>query len=441
MRIKKIYVENFKSFKKLAIENLLDVNMIYGYNNSGKSNLFKFLQLVFSSPEYSSQKPISETNEESSYESRRQSFFWDKEILNQPFIFRRESTSTFDVSFSITIELDLEFLQQNLAGYQKLKTEYFKTKSQAETVELIYEGAIERRGNYQAHQKITKVVLNNKSLFSLSKDGASKYFEGRNSSLNYRDFEALMFLFSDCILFLDNDRYFINESEASSEDSLSAKNFKNKMFSLSLTFIKENDYRALNNFLRSFLINSADAVFNNNEKSSPFKNFQFEFIRVGKEIEVILANDFGKFPLSSFGTGIQQIIFILTKIFLDNKKIILIEEIELNLSPKYQIELISFIYNKLIQKKTHQLFYTTHSPLLCYRSQFRTLQSRIDVNGISTIEPTTPNKEDAQKFVEAVKLLEHYHPPVVKKQVVKKSVIAASIKKSQARKASNGRRV
>lgn len=115
----------------------------------------------------------------------------------------------------------------------------------------------------------------------------------------------------------------------------------------------------------------------------------------------------------------------------------MIEEIELNLSPKYQKELIDFIYLKLIKGKRviDQLFYSTHSPLMCYKTGFRTLQSRIDADGVSTIEPITPKKADIAKFVEVIKLLEHYHPPVVKKVPIKKAAINASIKRSNARKA------
>lgn len=151
----------------------------------------------------------------------------------------------------------------------------------------------------------------------------------------------------------------------------------------------------------------------------------------------MLSNDFGKLPVTSFGTGIQQIIFILSKIFLSKKKIVLIEEIELNLSPKYQLELINFIFNNLIKKGIlDQLFYTTHSPLMCYRTEFRTLQSRIDVSGISTIEAITPKARDAALFRKAMSLLEHYHPPVKKAQTkkatpLKKTSTKATVKKGR----------
>ena len=410
MKIKKIEIENFKSLKKVSIDSLLEVNMIYGYNNSGKSNLLKFLELVFWAPERTVSIPIEISGPKTTETQTRKESFWKKTILDHPFIFRKEGDKYFDISFSITIELDKTFLSKNLNSFDKFDKEFFKGTS--ETINLVYKGTIERTGNYQAQQNTQQILLNGKEIFSQEENGAEKTF-ANSKTLNYNDFESLMSLFNDCIILLDNDRYFTNEKEQNDDDNISPKNFKNKMFSLSLAYLKDSEYKSLNSFLKSFKITSDDAVFNNNEMSSPFHDFQFEFIRVGTEIEIILTNQFGKFPLSSFGTGVQQIIFILTKIFLANKKIVLIEEIELNLSPKYQLEIIDFIFKKLITAKViDQLFYTTHSPLMSYRSEFRSLQARIDVKGVSSIQQINPVPADVAKFKAAMKLLEHYHPNV-----------------------------
>ncbi|MHA1235766.1 MAG: AAA family ATPase [Promethearchaeota archaeon] len=45
MQIKKLSVMNFKSFKELNF-NFKKINIILGPNNSGKSNLFRFLLLL-----------------------------------------------------------------------------------------------------------------------------------------------------------------------------------------------------------------------------------------------------------------------------------------------------------------------------------------------------------------------------------------------------------
>lgn len=431
MKIQSIKVENYKSFKDLELENLLPVNMVFGYNNSGKSNLFKFLELIFNAPEIS-EVIHSERGQESLKVKQN---FWDKIIVNQPFIFRRDGSNKHDITFSIVFELDKAEIKNIVSSYENLSTEYLNPSKEIFLIEI--EGNIKPLGDYNAQQKLKKVKLEGKVIYDIESD---LKFEG-SESLNHNDFESLMTVFNNCVLLLDNDRYFIDENESSKNTLIDAKNFKNGIFNMSLSLLKADDLKGLEEFLKTFQIRSRDVVFSQNEKSSPFQNLKFEFTRLGSDkIEVMLTNSFGSFPLSSFGTGVQQIIYILSRIFLgQTTKIVLIEEIELNLSPKYQLELISFIFEKLIRVKgkyIDQLFYTTHSPLMCYRSEFRTLQSRIDNNGISTIQKIVSNAEDVAKFKDAMKILEHYHPPATPRA---KST-AASKTKSRVSKSSSKRK-
>lgn len=117
----------------------------------------------------------------------------------------------------------------------------------------------------------------------------------------------------------------------------------------------------------------------------------------------MLTNSFNRLPLDSFGTGIQQIIYILAKIFEAKPKIVLIEEIELNLSPKYQCELIQHFLLKFIQKGKilDQLFFTTHSPLFCYRNDLRILQIEMNNRGESLIKQA--NGPMLEKMYAAIK--------------------------------------
>ena len=47
MKIKSIYIKNYKSIKEARIENLGDFNVFIGKNNRGKSNILKALDLFF----------------------------------------------------------------------------------------------------------------------------------------------------------------------------------------------------------------------------------------------------------------------------------------------------------------------------------------------------------------------------------------------------------
>jgi AAA15 family ATPase/GTPase len=418
MKIRSLTLENFKSFKRLELKEFLDVNMIYGYNNSGKSNLLKFLELVFATQETSRNMSVTVGTQITSEKVTETENFWSKLIPNVPFIFRRENRKRFDVSFSIGIEVTKDELKKALGngGYESLEKEYITTTDSSVTI--AFDGKIVALGDYNAQQSLSKVVFDGKEIYTLDKDNNAKTFEG-SKTLTFGHFQNLLIPFNDCILLLDNDRYFINEREEHDGKKLHSKNFKSTLFNDFLTHSKEEDLEELMKFIRKFKLNPGDGVFKNNELSSPFNDFKFEFVRLNGDIEIMLRNQFGRFPLSSFGTGIQQVIYVLSRIYLANRRIVLIEEIELNLSPKYQTELIDFMYSKLIQgdKTIDQLFYSTHSPLMCYRTEFRSMQARIDADGVSSVEKLAPKPEDIKKFKEAHDLLEQYHPAVAKQEV------------------------
>jgi predicted ATPase len=366
------------------------------------------LELLFATNEYDKDYAV-DTPHKTSFTQSTKENFWDKSIINQPFIFRKENGQFLDVKFGISIEIGMEYMKSQVSSFDQILNEY--PSSKANTVEIEFKGSIEQLGIYQAQQKLESVLLNNSLIYEIDEIGTPLTFPNKEE-LSYNDFESLMTVFNDCVMLLDNDRYFTNEQQAITQGELNPKTFKNHVFDLYLSHLREEDFLELNRFLKSFAINSSDAVFQNNEKSSPFNNFKFEFVRYGSEIEVMLSNDFGRLPISSFGTGVQQVIYILTKIFLSSKKIVLIEEIELNLSPKYQTELVSFLKEKIISSGIiTQAFFTTHSPIMCFKTDFRTLQARIDNSGVSSIKKLTPKKEDIEVLGKAMSVLEHYHPP------------------------------
>jgi AAA15 family ATPase/GTPase len=408
MKINSLVLENYRSFEKIVLDKFLDINMLFGYNNSGKSNLFKALDLIFqtgwTTEEYSSFDGGIET-------SKVRQNFWEKTIEGQPFIYRMEGTKKHDITFSVTLEVNKSEIEDILASYSNLNKEYFASNSSSFTIKI--EGAIESVGEYNGMQRLTNVSLNNKQIFNKANE---LYFEG-SKTLNHNDFLALMSIFSDCVLLLDNDRYFLSSEAVEDLASLTSKNFRRGIHAIAMSLSRADEVEKLEEFLTSFNIASADSVFSANEKSSPFGKFKFEFrtLEPNGKLELMLRNKFGLLPISSFGTGVQQIIYILSRIFLGHKrKIVLIEEMELNLSPKYQLALVQFIYDKLIQDKKSehigQLFFTTHSPLLCYRSEARILQARINDKGKSTIEKLTPTPEEVTALKAAMSILEHYHP-------------------------------
>ena len=46
MQIKNVEVKNYRSLKKVTVGSLDRINMLYGYNNTGKSNFLRFIELA-----------------------------------------------------------------------------------------------------------------------------------------------------------------------------------------------------------------------------------------------------------------------------------------------------------------------------------------------------------------------------------------------------------
>jgi len=101
----------------------------------------------------------------------------------------------------------------------------------------------------------------------------------------------------------------------------------------------------------------------------------------------MLTNPNGRFPLKNYGTGIQQILYILSKIFNTSSKIILIEELELNLSPEYQELIINNLKGLIERESINQVYFTSHSDYL-YRNDFKIFEIMINQQGETDIKST-----------------------------------------------------
>src|ERR1700761_4096904 len=105
MIITSITVNNFKSLLNLDVNSLSSINLFYGYNNSGKSNLLKFLEIVFKKKTFES---ISTSAIPGGGVARRrevieQTDFYRGEIYNYPFYFFKNewNNSSAEIIFEI----------------------------------------------------------------------------------------------------------------------------------------------------------------------------------------------------------------------------------------------------------------------------------------------------------------------------------------------------
>ena len=160
MKITSITVANFKSFSKTEKLEFFGINFIFGFNNSGKSNLLKLIDTIFS------RKIISESTE---YETKdgtairvkeEKGNFWEGIIENHNNIFR------FGAAKGIEFEVSVQLTQKEISGlsiYPDLIKEQLISKDNP--IDIIISGDINPLGQYDAKQELHKVSINGKIVY------------------------------------------------------------------------------------------------------------------------------------------------------------------------------------------------------------------------------------------------------------------------------------
>lgn len=379
MKIKEFTIKNFKSFGNYTtpvtgkLSELKSMNMIYGDNNSGKSNILKFVELIFKRKIVSESPLLVEGKEQITKHNLGP--FWKGAISNEPFIFHKNQRN-YDISFDFTIEVNIEEIN-SFARYAELAIEY--PNAGGNTSSFTFTGIIKNLNDPFASEMILNAAtLNGKEIYF--DDGAEKHYfrSGDATQALLSDsisFENLFGIFNDKVLFLDTDRFLTNEKANNSIKSLTPKTFKNWLHNLSLNPI---EYKKFENFIQ-FIIGK-------NISHRIFRNFELTFSRnEEKEIDVMLNNGSERLPLSSYGTGIHQAIYILALLFETKAKIILIEELELNLSPKFQRELFKIFRTLISEGIIDQVLFTTHSPYFAFVTDFSVYEVSMNIQGVSTV--------------------------------------------------------
>ncbi|WP_396590205.1 AAA family ATPase [Allomuricauda sp. R78024] len=355
MKIKEVNIKNFKSFKELNFNpdhSFGVVNMIYGYNNSGKSNLMKFLHLLFKK-KYGGEIVI--LTEDDGTEKRVNRFedntqnFWEGQLVDSPFFFTNN-----DVSKNVWFSVKIEEVRDSLPDIPELLALYDDNNS------FTIEGEFEYKDYGVSNVNLLKCFLNGIEIFA---NGA--YFDSTAALKgNSLVFNQLLSTFNNSVLLIDSDRYFSNESDKSKKRELTPKNFKNWLYQLYLDPASYEQYMDLLSNLESFKPKAAGSkpLLTKNLNNYPLNDIDLGFSK-SKDILTIMLNKNGRYPIENYGTGVQQLMYILAKFISTNPKVLLIEELELNLSPEYQKEILN--YFKSLTKNTsynlEQIIFTSHS--------------------------------------------------------------------------------
>ncbi|RLJ77132.1 AAA family ATPase [Pedobacter alluvionis] len=411
IKIKELKVKNFKSLYDTTISELGDVNLFVGYNNSGKSNIFKFLQLVFQPKEEREavvlidEGPTGRNTNTKTFHSTTTSYH-DGYIYDTPFLFKQNNRKE-----PITFEITLEVANVLLSNNEALNKEDYLGESST-SITLV--GEITSVSESRSKILVTNAKANGKTFYEI-RDSIPFSFEKNTSGLSGKESESILSLFNNLVSYIDTDRNFTEELFNTGDSRFNSKNFKNWLYELNINSDKYEIFNELISFLSSFKF-SAQALeeLGGNIDSFPFTDdTQIGFSRFDQNVEVMLSNKGGRFPLKNFGTGIQQFFFILAKIFNSNSKVVIIEELELNLSQVYQIEILAFL-KSLLGKKFDQFMFSSHSPFFATKcaDSLDTAQ-HVTINGVGTpgtnvmgyTDPKSLVDKDGYHFWEIFKLI------------------------------------
>lgn len=353
MYIYKFNVKNYRSLKKVDVGDLSKAVILYGENDSGKSNILTFLDVVFQQ-KYTEE--IIQTSE-TKISQKRSVGFWQGQIVDFSNGFYLNNQQP--ISFSVY----LKFERAEVLGIKNLPKAFsaLLPKNKTEDV-LIIDGEIKSLGNDRAEMNLVNVKFNQKQFFVGGNPPEflpDKGFKSLSPTEKRNVFDSIMNKLDNAFLRIPPDRFVSRETEVSRDEKvdLSAKTLKNWLFQSTHDVAGEK------------IVRDVIQQFN----SKPFNHGNVSIVRVGKdEIEALIEGKNGlKLPIGRRGTGVQQILTILSYIAQANSPFVGIEELEINLSPETQRKLVTSLL-RLLDSKTspvRQIFFTTHSPHIGKRNE------------------------------------------------------------------------
>lgn len=369
MKISFTEITNFKSLKHVKLDIFKDINLLFGYNNSGKSNFLQLLNLVFKKKAGGEIIKVQENGavKEISRYQEGVTNFWAGDLLDSQFIY----TDNTDESINIKITVDeirshntkfKEAIHENLL----LKENYLQKNN--DVPEKIYFSLdIYLKSEKVSQVQLNEVTINDNSVFSFDGTNTLYFKDAKQPKLRNNNgvFESLLSYFNDSVLFIDSNRYFTHEAmndKNAQEEELLSHGFKNWLFKKQMGLGTHKDVLAFQDFLKNFKIKDQDIQrLKNNIKYYPLGKSTMHFINLGEALEIMFDKGDIMLPINNFGTGIQQTLYILAKIFFSKSEILAIEELELNLSPRFQEELLIHLNDLIKQKRISQLYFSSHS--------------------------------------------------------------------------------
>jgi len=320
MKIKNLGIANFRSFDSIGIviENLKKINIFIGKNNSGKSNILRFLNLCFEAYKKKTELTESMFNLFRTEFDKYENYFLGKNnnleitISICPEDFHAKLTKYVHPDDLLTMKIDL------FDGKVIEKCEIFEKLNALELLSFSRENQIALSNKDRSVEELNKLL-----------------------------FKKIVHYFSDLsskIILIPNFRKIIERKEDQESNIVDGRNIISKLFEMQLPAYRNEEnklkFLKIQEFVRDLL-------------DDPNINIEIPHDKKNMLVEM---NGYRR-PLESFGTGIHELVIMCSALALYEKRIVCIEEPEIHLHPYLQRKFINF----LLCKTDNTYFITTHS--------------------------------------------------------------------------------
>lgn len=330
MRIERFQIQGFKSIRELAVEGLADINVFFGMNDVGKSNMFQALELWHWLL--------------SNAQSPTQTFTADqiKEMQHRfgASLFQLGGRNAIHIAVDLSLGRAYMFAQpvdQHVAAQVEAHFDYLQRDELWLTVQI----------------DLTHAAG---GIVSCS---IRKYWDGDTGfDLHPRDLAAFLTHFH---IIKANRRLKVeNRQDEFQSSPITDRNLKQALFYAYLSSDIEQKKRL--NAIKRVLA----------EPPYSLGELDIALDPATDRIDIGFVRPDGRLPIENLGSGAQQLILVLGQIFLNDYPIIAVEEPEMNLSPQHQEHLMATLRTLMEDPavKLQQLFVATHSPYLEFTDNF-----------------------------------------------------------------------
>ncbi len=323
MKLVGIEIQNFRSIGNdpIILSPWKQCNILIGQNNTGKSNVIKAVQKIVELVKPGGQKPKSFENTDYHLRNLSNRFTFTLKFQYDPkqnidrIITDKLKTDKFDFTFSWENKSDWIIIDNSFTQIQ----DFGQAKDFIESISLFYDKSSEIAENF---------LRNGEEIF--------KRF--------FAQFISQVYIIPE-----------FRQIETGDEYSLSGKNLVRLLASYQHPEIGNDTDQAKFNKIQELvrqLLHMPEAMLEvTNDKTS-----------------IVISNHGLRLPLSSYGTGVHQLVILVTAILSIDNAICCIEEPEIHLHPTLQREFLEFITTQT----TNTFLISTHSPTLI-NSQSRIL--------------------------------------------------------------------